>query len=89
MLFSTNLFVALLTVAAIGVTGSPVELQKRDYIASVGYCRTYDDSSQNRCSGNGDVENWQCYQTNGIYWLNTFSISAADGTGGVVCSMFS
>ena len=80
MLFSRNLFAALLTVAAVGVTGSPVELVKRNSIASVQWCRLPEDQSlPKRCESNGWVEeatdsNPHCCQTGDIYWLNSFHI---------------
>ena len=71
---------ALLAVAAVGVTGSPVELMKRDVIASVQWCRIPEDQSlPKRCESNGWVEpptpsNPNCYHTGDIYWLNSFHI---------------
>jgi hypothetical protein len=87
MVFSGKLIAAFLAVAAVGVTGSPVELVKRDSIGSVAYCRLSD------CGGNGSVNSGQCYGTNGINWLDTFDITPAPGTSrayyGMVCTMFS
>ena len=87
MLFSGKLIAAFFTVAAVGVTGSPVEFVKRDSIGSVQYCRLSD------CGTNWSVNSGQCYQTGGIYWLDTFDITPAPGTSGayygMVCTMFS
>jgi hypothetical protein len=38
MIFSGKLFAALITVAAVGVTGSPVELEERGALPHVYYC---------------------------------------------------
>ena len=89
MLFSGKLVAAFLAAAAVGVTGSPVELVKRDFIfiGSVGYCRLSD------CGWNGSVDSHQCYQTGGIDWLDRLYVYPAPGTtgayDGMACDVFS
>ena len=87
MLFSGKLIAAFLAAAAVGVTGSPVEFVKRDFIGSVGYCRFSD------CGWNGSVNSRQCYGTDGIDWLDRLYVYPAPGTSGpywgMVCTVFS
>ena len=88
MLFSKNLFAALLAVAAVRVTGSPVELQKRDSIGSAQWC------SGDNCELNGWIEpttptSLNCYQTGDICWLDSFVARPADGNaGGIFCTLY-
>jgi hypothetical protein len=96
MLFSRNLFAALLALAAVGVTGSPVELVKRDSIASVQWCRIPEDQSlPKRCESNGWVEEsigpWSlnCLHTGDIYWLDSFHVWPTVTTGYVICALYS
>jgi hypothetical protein len=82
MLFSTNLFAALLAVAAVGVTGSPVEVEKRG-LGTVSYCEGEQFAQPCRSQ---PVDAGQCYNIIDGFKQKVKSIEPLGGT--FNCNLF-
>jgi hypothetical protein len=73
MLFFGNLFTVLLAVAAVSVTGSPAELEKRnDIIGIVHYCDHI--NLGGTCRDNYSVGPDQCYPIEGMITVGSFNM---------------
>jgi len=62
MLFSKNLFAALLAVAAVGVNGSPVELKKRQILDTILVCPDDFDSRPTQTCGTYNFAAEECIE---------------------------